>query len=140
MFPEALILITFTMELNGAKLVAGAVLGMDYRIVLVNGKSYMVSPPTIHRLAGAAYWLSDLSDGATLRDMLTTFSRMENVAKALSWFIVGDDTLAEELSHGTPAEVVEALNEAFSLTETRSFLMLLALARSAKMLIAKPRQ
>ena len=48
------------MEQEGAKIVSSAILGMDFKVVVVAGKSYVIAPPTIKRLAGAGYWLSSI--------------------------------------------------------------------------------
>ena len=48
------------MEKNAAKIVSSAVLGMDFRTAVINGKVYMIYPPTIHKIAGAGYYLPAL--------------------------------------------------------------------------------
>lgn len=124
-------------ELDGAKLVAGAILGLDYRYAIVNDKAYIISPPTIAKMAGAAYWLSDLSEGETVRDILSNFKNYESLAKALSFLIQGDDSLTEELSKATPKEVIDGIETAFTLIGVENFIKLSALLRSARVLIAK---
>ncbi len=127
------------MKQNAAKIASSAILGMDFKVVIVNGKSYIVTPPTIRRIAGAAYWLSDVKDGKTIRELLASINNVEPLAHALSWFIQGDDILVEELSQGTLDEVIDGLDAAFSLVSTVSFLKLSGLARNVADLTAKQR-
>lgn len=125
---------------DAAKVVSSAVLGMDFRTVVVNGKVYMISPPTIHKIAGAGYYLSDLKGGDDLETVLGMMKDMGNAAHALSYLINGDDSLSDELSHGTIEEVANALKEGFSLISVENFMMLSVLARNVANLIAKQKQ
>lgn len=128
------------MEHNAAKIVSSAILGMDFRVVIVNGKSYIVTPPTIKKIAGAAYWLSDIKDGKNIRELLASINNVEPLAHALSWFIGGDDSLYEELTNGTLTEVIDGLDASYSLISTRDFLRLSALAKNVASLTARQRQ
>ena len=128
------------MEQNAAKIVSSAILGMDFKVVIVNGKSYIVTPPTIKKIAGAAYWLSDVKDGKDMRELLASINNVEPLAHALSWFIQGNDSLFEELSNGTLDEVVDGLESAYSLLSTKNFLKLSVLAKNVASLTAKQRQ
>ena len=128
------------MEQNAAKIVSSAILGMDFRVVIVNGKSYIVTPPTIKKIAGAAYWLSDVKDGKDMRELLASINNVEPLAHALSWFIQGSDSLFEELSNGTLDEVIVGLESAYSLLSTKNFLRLSVLAKNVAGLTAKQRQ
>ena len=126
------------MEQEGAKIVSSAILGMDFKVVVVAGKSYIISPPTIKRLAGAGYWLSGIK-GDSIKDVLLSKENPEAFAHALSYMINGDDKLFDELSNGTETEVKDALEEAYSMVSVRNFIGLLDLARNVANLIAKPR-
>ena len=42
---------------KASKIVSAAVLGKDFETVFVNGKAYVIHPPTIHKIAGAGYYL-----------------------------------------------------------------------------------
>ena len=128
------------MEQNAAKIVSSAILGMDFKVVIVNGKSYIVTPPTIKKIAGAAYWLSDVKDGKDMRELLASINNVEPLAHALSWFIQGNDSLFEELSNGTLDEVIDGLESAYSLLSTKNFLRLSVLAKNVASLTAKQRQ
>jgi hypothetical protein len=127
------------MENDAAKLVAGELLGFNSRNIIVNGKAYVLTPPTIHKLCGAVYFLSDIGDYETLRDMLLKLGEMESLCKALSYMIQDNEELSEELSQGTLEEVVDALTEAFDLISIENFSKLSVLVRSAKVLTAKQR-
>lgn len=128
------------MEQNAAKVVSSAILGMDFKVAIVNGKSYIVTPPTIKKIAGAAYWLSDVKDGKSIKEFLVSINNVEPLAHALSWFIQGNDSLFEELSNGTLDEVIDGLESAYSLLSTKNFLRLSVLAKNVASLTAKQRQ
>lgn len=125
------------MDNDAAKMVAAAIIGNDYKGIVVAGKRHVVPPPTIHRLAGAVYWLTDMDEGETFRDMIKSLSKSDNLARALSCFICGDESMAGELSEGTLDEVLDGLDTAFKLLGTENFLRLLGLRKSARILIAK---
>lgn len=118
-------------------MIASAIIGMDYKLIIVNDKSYFIHPPTIAKIAGASYWLCDFNGGSTLHEILTSLSKAENLSKALSWFINGDDSLSEELAQGTVKEMVDGLEAAFTMIDAENFMRLSALLKSARMLIAK---
>ncbi len=126
-------------EKDGAKMIASAIIGLDYKMVIINDKSYIIEPPTIHRIAGASHWLLDAGDGKTIHDVICLMSKAENLTKALSWFIQGNDELSEELSQGSMTEVVDALEAAMSMIEATNFMKLSGLQKSARILIAKPK-
>ena len=120
---------------KGADLVSKAILGLESQTIVVNGKPYFLKPPTIKRVAGAALCLSSF-DGESFTDMLSMMKDIEGAAKALSWFVVGDESLAEELSNGTLAEVVEGLTKAISMLGIEDFQKLSGLSKSVRRLIA----
>ena len=124
---------------NAAKIVSSAVLGLDFKTVIVNGKAYIITPPTIRRIAGASYCLSGKGEGQSIREYLMSVEGIESLACALSWFIAGDDRLSEELKDGTFDEVVDALDEAYSLISIQSFRKLLDLEMNVSSLTAKQR-
>lgn len=122
---------------NAAKIVNSAVLGMDFETAIINGKAYVIMPPTIKKIAGAGYYLSDLGNGDTMKDMIASLPNIGNSAHALSWFIQGDDSLYDELSNGTLEEVTDALSKAVSMISAENFCKLSALARNVQNLTAK---
>ena len=97
------------MENNAAKIVSSAIIGADVETITVNGKRYVIMPPTIKKIAGAAYWLSDIQEAKTLKEMFMSINNVEALAHALSWFINGNDDLSEELVNGTQDEVIKGL-------------------------------
>ena len=124
---------------KASKIVSAAVLGKDFETVFVNGKAYVIHPPTIHKIAGAGYYLSDLKDGITVMDMLRSLKDVDTASLALSWLIQGDETLHEELSHGTFEEVIEALATGLSMISAENFYKLSVLAKNVALLTAKQR-
>lgn len=124
---------------TGAKLVSEAITGMDFRTVIVGGKSYTVYPPTIHKLAGAISYLSGVQEADNLKDVLLSLGKSEAYSKALSWLIAGDESMSDELAKGTYEENVNALDEAFSMIDSKVFLKAVSLAKNVSLLAAKPR-
>ena len=124
---------------DGAMMIESAIIGLDYKTVIVNDKSYIIEPPTIAKIAGASYWLCDYGEGTTLRDILKCLSKAENLAKALSWLIQENDELSEELAKGSLTEIVDGIEAGFSMIEATNFMRLSALQKSARLLVAKPK-
>ena len=124
---------------KGAKIVSESIIGSDFRTIIVNGKSYTVYPPTIHKLAGAISHLSGVQEAENLRDVLLSLGESEAYSKALSWLIVGNDSLGVELAKGTYKENVDALEEALSMIDSKVFLKAVSLARNVSLLAAKPK-
>ena len=123
--------------MKGDKIISEAIIGDDYKVVVVNGKSYKVDSPTIYRLAGAGEYLSDFGDEQTLGDIFKSINDSKKLAYALSFLINGDESLAEELMNGRFDELVEALGEAYSLISVQNFTMLSSLAKNVGRMIAK---
>lgn len=124
---------------NASKMVSAAILGLDGETVVVAGKAYYVPPPTIKRLAQAAYYLSDIQEAETLRELVLSIGDTRCACSALSCFIQGDESLTEALMDGTMDEVSEALDVAYGLASVRNFYKLSALARNVASLTAKQR-
>lgn len=129
----------FLFLMQSTKLVTEAILGTDIIVVRVNKKNYFIKPPTIKTIAGVGRCLCDLGDAKTIQDILKYFADIECAAKALSWLVKGDESIWEELSHGTLEEVTEALEKGISMISMENFLKLLVSAKNVQMLIAKPR-
>lgn len=125
---------------NAAKLVAASIIGKNIETVFVGGKAYMITPPTINRIAGAGYYLSSLGDASTVFDMIRSFKDIKDAANALSWLIQGNEKLTAQLSKGTFDEVVEALSVAIGMISAENFFKLSVLAKNVAMLTAKQRQ
>lgn len=124
---------------KASKLVAGALLGEDSVTIMVNGKTYCISPPTIIKLVKAAKYLDSFEEGKSLVEILGMLKDLGNACKALSVFIQGDESISDELSKGTLEEVVYGLQTAYSLISIKDFQTLSILAKSAARMIAKPR-
>lgn len=121
---------------QAAKIVSASIIGADFVNVMVNNKAYSIFPPTIHKLAGAGMYLSELGDEQSLKDMIKSINSSDNLAHALSWLIQDDDSLFEELSQGTFDELVDAINVAYSLISVENFMKLSTLAKNVAKLIA----
>ena len=124
---------------KASKLVADAILGEDTVTIIVNGKAYYVSPPTIIKLVKASKYLDSFEEGKTLAEVLGMLKNLDDACKALSIFIQGDESISDELSKGTLEEVVNGLQTAYSLISIKDFQTLSILAKSAARMIAKPR-
>ena len=124
---------------KASKLVAGALLGEDSVTIMVNGKTYCISPPTIIKLVKAAKYLDSFEEGKSLVEILGMLKDLGNACKALSVFIQGDESISDELSKGTLEEVVNGLQTVYSLISIKDFQTLSILAKSAARMIAKPR-
>lgn len=121
---------------EAAKIVSGAIIKSDFEVAVVNKKAYIIYPPTIHKIAGAASYLSVIGKIETLDDIFRAMKDTPNASHALSWLINDNDDLYEELSKGEFSENIEALKIAFSLTSTENFLVLSSLARNVANLAA----
>ena len=124
---------------KASKLVADAILGEDAVTIIVDGKVYYVSPPTIIKLVKAAKYLDSFEEGKSLAEVLGMLKNLDDACKALSVFIQGDESISDELSKGTIGEVVYGLQAAYSLISIKDFQTLSILAKSAARMIAKPR-
>lgn len=126
---------------NAAKLVSSAILGLDYETVFIGGKGYIIDPPTIKKIAGASYYLTDLETKGipSLSDLIRTMQDVDKLARAVSWFINGDEDLTDELKGGTLDELIEALTTAYSLISVENFIKLSTLAKSVGKMIARQR-
>lgn len=119
--------------------VSAAIIGLDGETVLVAGRAYHILPPTIRKIAQAAYYLSDIEEADTLRGLFLSLGDITPVCKALSCMIQGDESLCDDLMEGTMEEVTEALEVAYSLASVENFWKLSALARNVASLTAKQR-
>lgn len=125
---------------DGVKLVSAAVLGYDAEVVLINGKRYIITPPTIRKILGAGYYLSDVANAETLKDIITDTKNIESIPCALSCLICGDTRLADELKDGTISELTEATCKAFELCDLGGFITLSLLGKNVRKMIANTRQ
>lgn len=126
------------MKNKGAKIIASAILGLDGETIVVNDKVYYISPPTIKKIAGAGVCFASFGDENTVGDYLRKIKDIGELCRALSWFIAGDTSLAEELSDGTLDEVVHGIEVAVSMIGVENFIKLSDLTRSVSNVIARP--
>lgn len=124
---------------KGAKVIASAIIGSDFKTIMVNGKAYTIYPPTINNLAGAIENLSGIQEATTLREVLLTLKDTIAYAKALSWFINGDDSMTDELSNGTYEECVNGVEQAISMIDITVFQKAVNLARNVSKMAATPK-
>lgn len=128
----------FFLTMNkGAKLIADAIAGNDYRSVIINNKRYIINPPTIQVIAQCCSYLENIKEGNTLAELLASLKDAENIVKALSCMIQGDEGLVKELSKGTLDEVIGGLEEGLSLIRAENFIRLSVLTKSVRSLVAK---
>lgn len=121
-------------------MISSALLGIDMETVFINGKAYVIYPPTIGRLAAAGYHLSDIGDGMTMGDVLKTVTGgAESAARALSCFIKGDESLYEEFKDASLDDIVGGLEKALSMVSAENFIRLSGLTRNVASLIARPK-
>ena len=120
---------------KGADLVSKAILGLESQTIVINGEPYFIKPPTIKRIAGAALSLSNL-DGDSFADILSMMKDLEGASRALSWFVVGDESLVEKFSNATLREVTDGLAVAISMLGIKDFQKLSDLSKSVRHLIA----
>ena len=125
--------------MNAAKLISDAIVGNDFKTVIVNNNPYTIYPPTIHKIAGAVSCFSsiDIGESVCFKDIFMLCKDNMMIAKALSWMIKDDESSTEELSKGTNSEVLDALLIAFSLVSTEDFLKAVSLMKNVQKLIAK---
>ena len=125
--------------MNAAKIISDAIVGNDFKTVIVNNKPYTIYPPTIHKIAGASSCFSsvDIGECNSFKDIFMLCKDNEMLSKALSWMIKDNESLAKKLSKGTNSEVVDALLIAFSLVSTEDFLKAVSLMKNVLILTAK---
>lgn len=122
-----------TKAARAAHVVASSILGLDAQSVIIAGRVYIISPPTIRRLAAAAVYLAELDD----RTPVATLQTLKPACQALSVFIHGDDSLTDELQDGTLQEVTDALKIAVTMLSPENFITLSASAKNVLRLTAK---
>lgn len=122
---------------SASKIVCSSLLEKDFETVVVNGKAYVINAPSIHKIAGAGYYLSGFENCKTVMDMLRSLKDIGSASRALSFLIKGDESLYEELSQSTLDEVVEALAIGISMISVENFYKLSVLAKNVALLTAK---
>ena len=120
---------------KGADLVADAILNIEAKTIVVGGKPYFVKPPTIRKIAGLGRALSDY-EGETLKSIIGCLENADKAAEGLSWLLVGNDSLKEEVLDAPLSEVVNGIAVGMELVGIEDFQKLSALSSSVRRLIA----
>ncbi len=131
----------FLRDMNkGASLVADAVLGEDFKVVVLGGKAYKVSPPTIATICKGIQYLS-LIDKTTSgkEDLEKVRNELENILKGLSVFVLGSADRYEEIEGATLHELREALETVVKFISAEDFFVCAALAESVARMAATPK-
>ncbi len=128
------------MKNEAAKIVSESLIGASYVTITMGSKAYTLYPPTIKRLCQAIRHFSEIDiQGESILDALGEIpNATEHILKGLSCLLCGNESLAEELSEGSFAEMKMALKEAICLVGTDPF-ECAALARSVAEVAAKMR-
>ena len=122
---------------KGADLVAKALLGMESRTIVVAGVPYFVKPFTVKQIAGIGLSLSGTDVAChSVKEMLEMMMNADGAAKALSYAVKGDKSLYETFLQAPFSQVIQALEDCFSLMGIRDFQKLSDLSRSVRSLIA----
>ena len=122
--------------MDAVQMIGNAVLGIDREKVFVGGRVYVVKPPTIRTMCGAARYLGKVSKLEGVSDLIAALSD-DSLPKALSWFIEGSETLAEELSRADVNELADALVRCLDMIDPQNFMRLSVLSRNVRNLIAR---
>jgi hypothetical protein len=126
---------------EAARAVADALLGADFRTVVIGGRAYTIKPPTIRTICAAVRHFSQTEFvGETISDAVRSLPGIsDNLLKGLSCFIRGDESLAEELSGGTFDEAVTALETCLSMIDVSAFRSVSSM-RNVSTLAARPKR
>ena len=130
------------MKKDAAELVSSALIGNDYRTVVLGEHSYVIPSPTIKRLSGAAYYISQIKinkKDSSVLDVLMAAKDFTNMSLALSYFVNGDESLRDTFNECKYEEVVRAVNVAFSMIDIQDFQIAVSLIKCAGGLIARQR-
>ena len=122
--------------MDAVELVSSAVLGIEQEAVFIGGKVYHIYPPTIRKMAGAVRYLK--GDGETIKDIILS-TDYEGLSHALSWLIEGNDSLYDTFVDCRVDEVQDGIIKGMDMLDPRNFMMLSALQRNVRSLVARPR-
>lgn len=119
---------------------ADAVLGEDFKVVVLGGKAYKISPPTIATICKGIQYLS-LIDKTTSgkEDLEKVRNELENILKGLSVFVLGSADRYEEIEGATLHELREALETVVKFISAEDFFVCAALAESVARMAATPK-
>ena len=120
---------------KGADLVADAILGSEFKTIVVGGEPYFVKPPTIRKIAGLGRALAGC-EGDTIQNILDMLTNAEKAAEGLSYLLNGDETLTDKFLDAPLHEVVDGIATGMSMVGIEDFQKLSALSKSVRKLIA----
>ena len=123
---------------DAVDVVGRAVLGLDSETIFIGGEVYVVHPPTIRRMVGAARYLRKAGEIETVGGIIETLSD-DSMARALSWLVDGSERLADKFLDADANEVAEGLIVCLDLIDPRNFTMLSVLSRNVRKLTARQR-
>ena len=125
---------------KAAKAVADAVLGEDFRVIILGGKAYPVNPPTIATICKAIQYLSQVDKTDTGKENLEKVKDdMVNMLKGVSVFLFDVPDRYEEIAGASVKELRDALETIIKLISAEDFFVCAALAESVARMAAKPR-
>ena len=124
--------------MDAVKLVSSEILGLSFETVTIGNEVYVMRPPTIRRLCGAAMYLGGISDIKTDADLVKALGA-DDMAKALSWLLEGDESLYEKFLDCDVNEVAVGVLAGLGMIDPGNFTVLSALARNVRSLIARQR-
>lgn len=142
------------MSNEAAKLISDAVLGYDFKTILIGEKGYSIYPPTIKIICRAVAEWSQLNFDFTDMRKISTIGQIPECCKpmlrGLSYFVVGDVRhhrwkayrLYRKWMYGTPGitpdEMNEAVQTAFELIQAQAFFDCATTCASVAKMVAKP--
>ena len=124
--------------MDAVKLVSGEILGINSETVSIGGEVYVMNPPTIRRLVGASMYLGGVSSFENVTELVRAVAS-DDLARALSWLVQGDESMTEKFLDCDVNEVALGVVVGINMIDPGNFTALSALARNARSLIAKPR-
>lgn len=125
---------------KAANMVANAILGDDFKVIVLGSKAYTINPPTIAVICKSIRFLSCIDRTKTGREELNKAKEdLENLLKGLAVFIFDDPDKYTEIQDATMKELREALETVINLISAEDFFVCAALAESVARMAAIPK-
>ncbi|MDD3038615.1 hypothetical protein [Bacteroides sp.] len=126
---------------QAAKIVSDALLGLDFKNVMIGDIMYTIKPPTIKVICRAIRNFSTVEmSGDNIVEAINSLPEVsDGLLKGLSCFICGNEKMAKTLENGTFEEIKEALEVCFSMMDVSAFQCVSSM-KNVSMLAAKPKQ
>lgn len=135
---------------EAAKNISELLSGTYSKIIVIGGRAYVMKAPSIKVITRATRYLSlvDIPDGITVPEMMKIVSEhSKNIAKGLSYLIVGDvkdyedesEKVFRQILSGTHEELCSAFLAAFELIAGRDFFQCAGSVMELAKMIAKTR-